>query len=44
MTAEEFAQEVVKAQTRGMTKSKGDSRLSPDEVEDWLKFFESRGR
>ncbi|HEY5269052.1 MAG TPA: NYN domain-containing protein [Anaerolineales bacterium] len=44
MSAEEFAQEMVKAQTRRMTKSKSESVLSPDEVEEWLEFFEKRGR
>jgi len=44
MSAEEFAQEMVKAQTRRMTRSEGESVLSPDEVEEWLKFFEKRGR
>jgi predicted RNA-binding protein with PIN domain len=44
MPAEEFAREVVKAQTKRMTKSKGESGLNPEEVEEWLKFFESRGR
>ena len=44
MSAEEFAQEMVKAPSRGLTKSKSDSVLSPDEVEEWLVFFEKRGR
>ena len=44
MSAEEFAQEMVKAQTICMTKSKSESVLSPDEVEEWLKFFEKPGR
>jgi predicted RNA-binding protein with PIN domain len=44
MPAEEFAREMVKAQTKRMTKSKGESELNPEEVEEWLKFFESRGR
>jgi len=44
MSAEEFAQEMVKAQTVYKTKSKSESVLSPDEVEEWLKFFERRGR
>jgi predicted RNA-binding protein with PIN domain len=44
MSAEEFAQEMVKEQTRRMTKSKNESALSPDEVEEWLEFFEKRGR
>ena len=44
MSAEEFAKEMVKGQTRRMTRSEGESALSPDEVEEWLKFFEMRGR
>jgi predicted RNA-binding protein with PIN domain len=44
MPAEEFAQEMVKARTRQMTKSKGETGLSPDEVEEWLNLFEKRGR
>ncbi len=44
MSAEEFAQEMVKAQKTRMTKSKSESALSPDEVEEWLKFFEKRGK
>ncbi|MCX6034952.1 MAG: NYN domain-containing protein [Chloroflexi bacterium] len=44
MSAEEFAREMGKAQTRYMAKSKSESVLSPDEVEEWLKYFEKRGR
>jgi predicted RNA-binding protein with PIN domain len=44
MSAEEFVQEMVKAQTTRVTKSKNESVLSPDEVEEWLKFFEKQGR
>lgn len=44
MSAEEFSREMVKAQTTRMKKSKSESVLSPDEVEEWLKFFEKRGR
>lgn len=44
MSAEEFSREMVKAQTMRMKKSKSESVLSPDEVEEWLKFFEKRGR
>ena len=44
MSAEEFAMEMSKAQTRRMPKSKGDALLSPDEVEEWMTFFENRGR
>jgi predicted RNA-binding protein with PIN domain len=44
MTAEDFAKEMVKAQTRRIMKSKSESVLSPNEVEEWLEFFEKRGR
>jgi predicted RNA-binding protein with PIN domain len=44
MPAEEFAIEVVKARTRHMTKSKGETELSPDEVEEWLTIFEKSGK
>jgi predicted RNA-binding protein with PIN domain len=44
MTAEEFAQEMVKAQTMRISKSKDESVLSPAQVEEWLEFFEKRGR
>jgi len=44
MSAEEFAREMGKAQTRYMAKPKSESVLSPDEVEEWLKYFEKRGR
>jgi predicted RNA-binding protein with PIN domain len=44
MSAEEFALEVVKIRTTHMTKAENGSALSPDEVEEWLKFFEERGR
>jgi predicted RNA-binding protein with PIN domain len=44
MSAEEFAQEMCIAQTRYMAKPKSELMLSPDEVEEWLKFFENRGR
>jgi predicted RNA-binding protein with PIN domain len=43
-SSEEFAQEMAKAQARRLTKSEGESGLSPDEVEEWLTFFEKRGR
>jgi hypothetical protein len=35
---------MVKAQTTRMTKPRSESVLSPDEVEEWLKFFEKPGR
>jgi hypothetical protein len=44
MPAEEFAQEMIKTQTTHVTKSKSESVLSPDEVEEWLNFFKIRGR
>jgi predicted RNA-binding protein with PIN domain len=44
MTAEEFTQEMIKAQTTHSTKSTSESVLSPQEVDEWLKFFEKRGR
>jgi predicted RNA-binding protein with PIN domain len=44
MSADEFAQEMAKAQTMRTTKSKSESVLSPDEVEEWLKFFEKPGK
>ena len=44
MLSEEFVQEMIKAQTVPMRVSKGESVLSPDEVDEWLKFFEKRGR
>jgi predicted RNA-binding protein with PIN domain len=43
MPAEEFAQEMGKAQTSQIAKSKDESVLSPGEVDEWLKFFEKRG-
>jgi predicted RNA-binding protein with PIN domain len=43
-SSEEFAQEMTKAQARRMTKSEGESGLSPYEVEEWLTFFEKQGR
>jgi predicted RNA-binding protein with PIN domain len=44
MPAEEFAQEMVKAQTLFKTKSGTEPVVSPGEVEEWLQFFEKRGR
>jgi predicted RNA-binding protein with PIN domain len=43
MPAEEFAQEMGRAQTSQIAKSKDESVLSPGEVDEWLKFFEKRG-
>jgi len=44
MSAEEFAQEMIKAQATRMAKSKSESVLSPEDVEEWLTLFEKRGR
>jgi uncharacterized protein len=44
MPAEEFAQEMTKTRTIQMSKSKSESVLSPNEVEEWLNFFKMRGR
>jgi predicted RNA-binding protein with PIN domain len=44
MSAEEFAKVMTKAQTTRMAKSKGEYVLSPEDVEEWLKIFEKRGR
>jgi predicted RNA-binding protein with PIN domain len=42
MSAEEFALEMVKAQTRAMKQSKTDTVLSPDDVNEWLELFDNR--
>jgi predicted RNA-binding protein with PIN domain len=44
MSAEEFAREMAGVQSKRPTKPKGESGLSPEEVEEWLTFFEKRGR
>jgi len=44
MSAEEFALDMLKAQTTNMTKSDNESALSPDQVDEWLRLFEKRGR
>jgi len=44
MGAEKFSLEMDKAQIIGKTKSKSESALSPEDVEEWLAFFEKRGR
>ena len=44
MSSEEFAQKMIKAQMTHTAKPKGESVLGPDEVNEWLKFFEKRGR
>jgi predicted RNA-binding protein with PIN domain len=42
MSAEEFVKEMIKAQKTNTTKSKVESVLSPNEVNEWLEFFEKR--
>jgi hypothetical protein len=44
MSAEEFTLEMAKALTRRKSESKVEAGLSPTEVEEWLSFFEKRGR
>ena len=44
MSAEEFAREMAGVQSKRPVKPKGESGLSPEEVEEWLTFFEKRGR
>ena len=44
ISAEEFALEMSKAQVTQTKMPKSESVLSPDEVDEWLKFFEKRGR
>jgi predicted RNA-binding protein with PIN domain len=44
MSAEEFAQEMAAAQKTKGTKTEDETGLSPDQVEEWLNFFEERGR
>jgi predicted RNA-binding protein with PIN domain len=44
MSAEEFAREMAGVQSKRPAKPKGESGLSPEEVEEWLTFFEKRGR
>lgn len=44
MSSDEFAREMSAAQTRGKTKSDNETGLSPDQVEEWLRFFEKRGK
>jgi predicted RNA-binding protein with PIN domain len=43
LSSEEFSQEMIKAKMVHVDKSAGGTLLSPDEVEEWLKFFEKRG-
>jgi Predicted RNA-binding protein containing a PIN domain len=44
MSAEEFAREMAGVKSKRPEKPKGESGLSPEEVEEWLTFFEKRGR
>ncbi|MGZ6346400.1 MAG: NYN domain-containing protein [Anaerolineales bacterium] len=44
MLAEDFAREMAEVQSRRTVKPKGEPGLSPEEVEEWLTFFEKRGR
>ncbi len=44
MSAEEFAREMSVVQAKRPAKTKGETGLSPEEVEEWLTFFEKRGR
>jgi uncharacterized protein len=42
ISSDEFARQVVTAQTERMKKTKGEANLSPDEVEEWLNVFKKR--
>jgi predicted RNA-binding protein with PIN domain len=42
LSAEEFAREVSRSQAAGSVTGKNEATLSPNQVEEWLKFFESR--
>ncbi len=44
ISAEEFAREMAAVKTRRTTKSESETGLSPDQVEEWLTFFEKRER
>ncbi len=44
MSAEEFAREMAAEQKRHGSKNEEETGLSPDQVEEWLNFFEERGR
>jgi predicted RNA-binding protein with PIN domain len=44
MPAEEFVEEMVKAQALFKSKSLSEPVANPAEVEDWLEIFEKRGR
>ncbi len=40
--SDEFAKQVLAAQTERMVKSKGEALLNPDEVEEWMNLFKKR--
>jgi predicted RNA-binding protein with PIN domain len=42
--SEEFARDMVNAQTASMAKYGSEAPLNPSEVEEWLRFFEKRGK
>jgi predicted RNA-binding protein with PIN domain len=44
MNAEDFAEKMLKAKIGSLTKSRSESTMTPDQVQDWLEFFEKRGR
>ena len=44
LSSEEFSREMIKKQEEQIEPSDGSEVLSPDEVDDWLKFFEKRGK
>ena len=44
MTAEEFVREMSAVQNRIGSKNEEETRLSPDQVEEWLNFFGERRR
>lgn len=42
MSSEEFALEMSKAKAQGAVITKSEAALSPDEVEEWLRFFDHK--
>ena len=42
ITSEEFAKQVIAAQSERMIMSKGEAILNPDEVQEWLNIFKRR--
>jgi hypothetical protein len=42
ITSEEFAKQVIAAQSKRMIMSKGEAILNPDEVQEWLNIFKRR--